>query len=63
MEINKEIFCRSRFALFSSSVYSRRKGKVGRCTEPSRLCYDKMVVLCKDCHVIVRITWSVKVLQ
>ena len=27
------------------------------------LCYDKLVVLCKDCHVISRITWSVKVLQ
>ena len=26
-------------------------------------CYDKMVVLCKDCHVILRITWSVKVLE
>ena len=27
------------------------------------MCYDKMLVLCKDCHVILRITWSVKVLQ
>ena len=42
MEINKEIFCRSRFALFTSSVDSRRNGKVRRCTEPSRLPVKQM---------------------
>ena len=42
MEINKETFCRSRFAMFTGSVKSRRNGKVRRCTEPSRLPVKRM---------------------
>jgi len=37
MEVIKENSCRSRFALFISSVNSPRNGKRRRCTEPSRL--------------------------
>ena len=37
MEIIKESCCRSRFALFISSVASRRNGGERRCTEPSRV--------------------------
>ena len=37
MEIIKESCCRSRFALFISSVASRRNGEGRRCTEPSRV--------------------------
>ena len=42
MEIIKETSCRSRFALFISGDDSRRKGKGGRCTEPSRLPIKQM---------------------
>ena len=37
MEVIKETSCRSRFALFISSVDSRRNGNGRRCIEPSRL--------------------------
>ena len=37
MEIIKESCCRSRFALFISSVVSRRNSEGRRCTEPSRV--------------------------
>ena len=37
MELIKESCCRSRFALFISSVASRRNGEGRRCTEPSRV--------------------------
>ena len=42
MEIIKDISCRSRFALFISSVDSRRNGKGRRCIEPSRLPVKQM---------------------
>ena len=42
MEIIKETSCRSRFALFISSVDSGRNGKGRRCTEPSRLPVKQM---------------------
>lgn len=42
MEIIKETSCRSRFALFISSVDSRRNSKGRRCTEPSRLPVKQM---------------------
>ena len=42
MVVIKETACRSRFALFISSVDSRKSGKGQRCTEPSRLPVKQM---------------------
>ena len=42
MVVIKETACRSRFALFISSVDSRKNGKGQRCTEPSRLPVKQM---------------------
>ena len=42
MEVKKETSCRTRVALFISSVDSRRNGKGRRCIEPSRLPVKQM---------------------